>query len=45
MIHVLEIGLALSLVVAVAGLVSLTPRAKPVPVRIRANRSHRHPGN
>lgn len=45
MIHALEIGLALSLVAAVAGLVSLTPRPKPVPIRIRADRRRRHPGD
>lgn len=43
MIHVLEIGLALSVVAAVVGLVSLTPRPKPVPIRIRANRTRRLP--
>ncbi|MDI1281027.1 MAG: hypothetical protein ACI9YM_001855 [Brevundimonas sp.] len=45
MIHALEIGLALSLATVVAGLVALTPRPKPVPIRIRADCTRRHRGD
>ena len=45
MIQALEIGLALSFVAVLAGLVSLTPRPKPVPIRIRAYRTRRHPAD
>jgi hypothetical protein len=41
MIHALEIGLALAVVMA--GFVALTPRPRPVPIRVRANRTGRHP--
>ncbi len=43
MIHALEIGLALSVVTVVAALASLAARPGPVPVRVRANRTRRHP--
>jgi len=41
MIQALEIGLALSVVAVLAGLVSLLPHPKPVPIRIRADRTRR----
>jgi hypothetical protein len=44
MIHALEIGLALSLVSVVAGLVVLAPRPKPVPIRIHADHTRRQRG-
>jgi hypothetical protein len=45
MIQALEIGLALSAVAALVGLVSLAPRPKAVPIRVRANRTRRHPAD
>ena len=45
MIQVLEIGLALSVVAVLAGLVSQLPTPKPVPIRVRANRTRRHPAD
>jgi|TARA_R110002051_G_scaffold4139_6_gene22024 hypothetical protein len=45
MIQALEIGLALSVVAVLAGLVSQLPTPKPVPIRVRANRTRRHPAD